>query len=158
MREKWEKGFVRKTELEGRVMWESQMRKGGKQYPEKQAPCARLSVVSFCLTSILVLSHFWVAVLVFRLFCLCFPLLSRGALCSVVGSIPGRELIYQFQNKIVLRSECRTVLHICAKQDSFFHKTARFNPGHVRTIKPGPIWSYMGSRLQSKRKEEMSGI
>ncbi|GMQ10558.1 hypothetical protein CsSME_00053509 [Camellia sinensis var. sinensis] len=32
------------------------MRKGGKQYPEKQAPCARLSIVSFCFTSILVLN------------------------------------------------------------------------------------------------------
>ena len=76
---------------------------------------------------------------VFRLFAFCFPLLSRIALCSVVGSIPGRELIYQFQNKIVLRSECRAVLHISAKRDSFFHKTAGFNPGYVRTAKPGPI-------------------
>ncbi|GMQ10560.1 hypothetical protein CsSME_00053511 [Camellia sinensis var. sinensis] len=38
------------------------MRKGRKQYPEKQAPCARLSVVSFCFTSILVLSHFFFSV------------------------------------------------------------------------------------------------
>ena len=48
----------KKTELEGRVMWEPQMRKGGKHYPVKQAPCARLSVVSFCFISILVLSRF----------------------------------------------------------------------------------------------------
>ena len=39
-------------------MWGSQMREGGEQYPVKQAPCARLCVVSFVLfVSILALSR-----------------------------------------------------------------------------------------------------
>lgn len=50
--------FSEKTEFEGRVMWQPQMRKGGKHYPVKHAPCARLSVVSFYFISILVLSRF----------------------------------------------------------------------------------------------------
>ena len=87
-----ENGFFRKTEPEGRVMWESQMRKGGKQYPGKQSPCAYLTLVFYfvcldsCFESLRVLLN------VFRLFNFVFFfffLVESFWLWPVVGSIPG---------------------------------------------------------------------
>jgi len=88
----WGPSDMRITNEKG---WETILEKIDSSRTERSlAIGTRLSVVSlaFLFVSILVES-FQVSVFVFRLFYLCFPLSSRGALRSVVGSIPSWEFI-----------------------------------------------------------------
>lgn len=98
-----------------------------------------MSCLLFSVVSNLVLSHSERVSLCLGYFTFCFLLLSHSALCSVIGSIPGRELILNFKNESFCARSAVLFSIFVQNKNLFFLKTAGFNPGHARIVKQGPI-------------------
>ena len=125
LREKASQRVLReKPSLSARVMWESQIRKSGKQYPDwtgsswSEVSHLRLRVCVSCLfhstVSSFVLSLSRACLVVFRS---CTSLFESSPLCSVVGSISRFEKpSFDFKNRLC--SECCAVLYIWTCFDS----------------------------------------
>ena len=139
-----EKGFERKSELESRVMWGSQIRKGGKQYPDwtgsswSEVPHLRLRVCVSCLfhltVSSFVLSLSRACLVVFRS-CTFVESFSAVSSCRLDTSV--KKTPFPKVNRLC--SECCAILYIWVNQKEegkIWGIWACFNPSRFHLWRP----------------------